>query len=151
MGRAGRYTLSVMVWVAAFAGWAPIVGLVVAGVTGDVLRTGDRVADTVPVGLSALFYVVLPLVPTLAALWFNDWARDGFPSQADRRAGRRASARRKAKGAPPTAQQEADSDLSGEYTVPVVPAISLDVEPLSSAGAHPPGSYPVAPLLRDER
>ena len=35
MGRAGRYTLSVMAWVAAYAGWSSLIGLVVAAVTGD--------------------------------------------------------------------------------------------------------------------
>jgi hypothetical protein len=82
MGRAGRYALSVMVWVAAFAGWSGVVGLVVAAVTGD--SPGTQVAA----GISAFMYVVLSAVPTVAALWFNDWARDGFPSAEERRTGR---------------------------------------------------------------
>jgi hypothetical protein len=81
MGRAGRYTLSVMAWVAAYAGWSSLIGLVVAAVTGDHPRT-------LSAGASALFTVVGPLVPTLVALWFNDWARDGFPTRDQRRAGR---------------------------------------------------------------
>jgi hypothetical protein len=78
MGRTGRYALSVMVWVAAFAGWSGVVGLVVAAITGDSPRGFAA-------GFSALMYVVLSAVPTIVALWFNDWARDGFPSAADRR------------------------------------------------------------------
>jgi hypothetical protein len=81
MGRTGRYALSVMVWVAAFAGWSGVVGLVVAAVTGDSPGT------QVPALTSAVMYVVLSAVPTVAALWFNDWARDGFPSAEERRRG----------------------------------------------------------------
>jgi hypothetical protein len=81
MGRTGRYALSVMVWVAAFAGWSGIVGLVVAAFTGD--APGTKVAS----GISAAMYVVLSAVPTVAAVWFNDWARDGFPSAEERRRG----------------------------------------------------------------
>jgi hypothetical protein len=81
MGRTGRYALSVMVWVAAFAGWSGVVGLVVAAVTGDAPHAG------VNAGISAVMYVVLSAVPTIAALWFNDWARDGFPSADERRRG----------------------------------------------------------------
>src|SRR3712207_475131 len=78
MGRAGRYTLSVMAWVAAYAGWSSIIGLVVAAVTGE-----D--AKEVSAGWSALLTVLGPLVPTVVALWFNDWARDGFPSREQQR------------------------------------------------------------------
>ena len=81
MGRTGRYTLSVMVWVAAFVGWSGLVGVVVGAVT------GDGPADSSATGVSALLYVVLPAVPTLVTLWFNDWARDGFPSADERRRG----------------------------------------------------------------
>jgi hypothetical protein len=81
MGRAGRYTLSVMVWVAAFAAWSAAVGLVVGA------ASGDAGSATTPSGVSALLYVVLPAIPTVVALWFNDWARDGFPSAQDRRRG----------------------------------------------------------------
>lgn len=68
-----------MVWVATFAGWSGLVGLVVAAVTGDAPRGGFSA------GISAVMYVVLSAVPTLVALWFNDWARDGFPSADERR------------------------------------------------------------------
>jgi hypothetical protein len=81
MGRTGRYTLSVMVWVAAFVGWSGLVGVVFGA------ATGDGPADSSGTGVSALLYVVLPAVPTLVALWFNDWARDGFPSADERRRG----------------------------------------------------------------
>ncbi|MEO6713244.1 MAG: hypothetical protein ABIM89_07425 [Mycobacteriales bacterium] len=79
MGRAGRYTLSVMVWVAAFAAWSAAVGLVVGAFSGDA-----KSAST-PAGVGAVMYVVLSVVPTAAALWFNDWARDGFPTAQERR------------------------------------------------------------------
>ena len=81
MGRAGRYTLSVMVWVAAFAAWSGLVGLLVAAVV------QDAPSASVASGVSAVMYVVLSSVPTVVALWFNDWARDGFPSAKDRRRG----------------------------------------------------------------
>jgi len=87
MGRAGRYTLSVMAWVAAYAGWSSVIGLIVAAVTGDHPRTLSPAA-------SAVFTVIGPTVPTLVALWFNDWARDGFPTKEQRRE------RRQAGGAP---------------------------------------------------
>jgi hypothetical protein len=70
-----------MVWVAAFAAWSAAVGLVVGA------AAGDGGSSTTPSGVSALLYVVLPAVPTAVALWFNDWARDGFPSAQDRRRG----------------------------------------------------------------
>ena len=79
MGRAGRYTLSVMVWVAAFAAWSGAVGLVIGAIRGKAAEAST------PSGFSALLYVVLPAVPTIVALWFNDWARDGFPSAKERR------------------------------------------------------------------
>lgn len=81
MGRAGRYTLSVLVWVSAFAAWSAAVGLLIGAIKGDAARV------SAPAGVSALLYVVLPSVPTLIALWFNDWAREGFPSAQDRRRG----------------------------------------------------------------
>lgn len=81
MGRTGRYTLSIMVWVAAFAAWSGVVGLVVGAVS------DDTAGATTPSGIGALLYVVLPAVPTIVALWFNDWARDGFPSAQERRRG----------------------------------------------------------------
>ena len=123
MGRAGRYTLSVMAWVAAYAGWSSVIGLVVAALT------GDRPREVSP-GVSALLTVVGPLVPTLVALWFNDWARDGFPSREQQRA---------AKAAP----------AAGE----VVDEVEAEVRPEVSAPPAPPpapdGAFPVAPLLRD--
>jgi hypothetical protein len=70
-----------MVWVSAFAAWSGMVGLVV----GAVADSGP--SASVASGVSALMYVVLSAVPTVVALWFNDWARDGFPSAADRRKG----------------------------------------------------------------
>jgi hypothetical protein len=81
MGRTGRYTLSVMVWVAAFVGWSGLVGVVFGA------ASGDGPSDSSATGVSALLYVVLPAVPTLVTLWFNDWARDGFPSADERRRG----------------------------------------------------------------
>ncbi len=84
MGRAGRYTLAVMAWIAVYAGWSSVLGLVIAAATGERLDDGDRIGPTVGLGVSTLFTVVLPLVPTVVALWFNDWLRDGAPSRADR-------------------------------------------------------------------
>ena len=81
MGRPGRYTLSVMVFVAAFAAWTNVVGLVVAAVV------QKPPSASVASGVTSLMYVVLSSVPTIAALWFNDWARDGFPSAQERRRG----------------------------------------------------------------
>jgi hypothetical protein len=70
-----------MVWVSAFAAWSGVVGLVV----GAFADSGP--SASVASGVSALMYVVLSAVPTIVTLWFNDWARDGFPSAADRRKG----------------------------------------------------------------
>jgi hypothetical protein len=117
MGRPGRYTLSVMAWVAAYAGWSSLLGLIVAAVTGDRPRQLSAAA-------SALFTVVGPLVPTVVALWFNDWARDGFPTREQRASGRAGA------------------------SVPLAPLRS------SSRGTEAPArpadqEYPVAPLVRD--
>lgn len=95
MGRAGRYTLSVLVWVAAFAAWSSVVGLVVAAVV------RDAPSANVATGVSAIMYVVLSSVPTLVALWFNDWARDGFPSAPERRRGDYRRADRTLRDLPP--------------------------------------------------
>ncbi|MDQ1709938.1 MAG: hypothetical protein QOG49_1323 [Frankiaceae bacterium] len=81
MGRAGRYTLSVMVFVAAFAAWTNVVGLVAAAIV------RKPPSANVSSGVTSVMYVVLSSVPTIAALWFNDWARDGFPSAKERRHG----------------------------------------------------------------
>ncbi len=121
MGRAGRYPLSVMVWVAAYAGWSSVLGIVAAAITGERLEAGETVSATVSVGVSTLFSVLVPLVPTLAALWFNDWARDGFPTREDRR---RAAVRAAAPPAPP-------------------------VESVMAPEPAEPAGFPVAPLLRD--
>jgi hypothetical protein len=131
MGRPGRYALSVMAWVAAFAGWSSVVGLVVAAVTGDRPRS-------VSPGASAVLTVIVPLVPTLVALWFNDWARDGFPTGEQRRA---------AAAARPVPRPEA-GDGAG-----AAPATDAAVEPereVEAVGAAVAGGFPVAPLLRDE-
>ncbi|MDQ1713785.1 MAG: hypothetical protein QOE45_3235 [Frankiaceae bacterium] len=121
MGRAGRYTLSVMAWVAAFAGWSSVVGLVVAAVTGDRPRS-------VSPGASALLTVIVPLVPTLVALWFNDWARDGFP----------------------TAQQRRTAAVAAR-PAPVAADPAPEPEPEPERVPEPvPSGFPVAPLLRDE-
>ena len=135
MGRVGRYTLSVMVWVAAYAGWSSVLGIVVAAITGDRLDAGDDVAATVSIGVSTLFSVLVPLVPTLAALWFNDWARDGFPSRDEKRR----LAARAAAGAP------------AGPAAPVVPGAAADPEADDPARdpAPEPAGFPVAPLLRD--
>jgi len=145
MGRAGRYTLSVMVWVAAYAGWSSLIGLVVAA------TTGDRPRD-ISVGASALMTVVGPLVPTLVALWFNDWGRDGFPTREQRRAA--AAAPREVPVAiqhpvhvtPVPAPAPVSAPPLGD--LPVVPAHPLGVP---AAAAQPATSerFPVAPLLRD--
>jgi hypothetical protein len=125
MGRAGRYTLSVMAWVAAYAGWSSVIGLVVAALTGDRPRE-------VSAGVSALLTVIGPLVPTLVALWFNDWAHDGFPSREQQRAARSVAV--------PVGLEE-----------PVV--IDAEPEPAiespAPAATTPQGTFPVAPLLRD--
>jgi len=165
MGRAGRYTLSVMAWVAAFAGWSSLIGLVVAAATGDEPRT-------ISTGGSALMQVLGPLVPTLVALWFNDWARDGFPTREQKRA----AAQREvpvvltqpvhvtavpASVPPPAAPEEPFGDgepllarPSGARAVrprqelPVVQAHPLGV-PEAKEAAATDGRFPVAPLLRD--
>lgn len=126
MGRAGRYTLSVMAWVAAFAGWSSVVGLVVAAITGDRPRS-------VSPGASAVLTVIVPLVPTLVALWFNDWARDGFPTGEQRRA----AARPAPVGEPAVAE------------APAVEPEPADTEPVAEPEPVAVG-FPVAPLLRDE-
>jgi hypothetical protein len=70
-----------MVWVSAFAAWSGVVGLLV-GAFAD-----DGPSASIATGVSAVMYVVLSAVPTVVALWFNDWARDGFPSSTERRRG----------------------------------------------------------------
>jgi hypothetical protein len=110
-----------MAWVAAFAGWSSIVGLVVAAITGDRPRS-------VSPGASAVLTVIVPLVPTLVALWFNDWARDGFPTGEQRRT----AAARAAAPPPPAAE---------------VPAEATEVA--APEPAPLPVGFPVAPLLRD--
>ena len=117
MGRAGRYTLSVMAWVAAYAGWSSLIGLVVAAFTGDK-------PHTLPVGWSAVLTVLGPLVPTLVALWFNDWARDGFPTREQRRAARSAA------------------------STPLAPLRSSS-RGIEAADQPASSEYPVAPLVRD--
>lgn len=145
MGRAGRYTLSVMAWVAAYAGWSSVIGLVVAAIT------GDRPREVSP-GVSALLTVIGPLVPTLVALWFNDWARDGFPSREQQRA-------RAAEVAAVVVERVEPAIVAPERpavaapvppvtAAPVVPAHPLGVPDRAVADA-PAGAFPVAPLLRD--
>jgi hypothetical protein len=122
-----------MAWVAAYAGWSSVIGLVVAAVTGDTARE-------VSPGASAGLTVLGPLVPTLVALWFNDWARDGFPTREQRRA-----AAAPAPPAPP-APPATGEDRSVKITTldRGVGASQLEGEPAPEA----PG-FPVAPLLRD--
>jgi hypothetical protein len=157
MGRAGRYTLAVMAWVAAYAGWSSIIGLVVAAVTGDRPRTVSPAA-------SAAFTLLGPLVPTLVALWFNDWARDGFPTREQRKA---AAARAAVQAAPvepvatepaprapePVAPRPVAPAPVASAPVPAAPAAVVPAHPLGvpeAAGAAPAGGgFPVAPLLRD--
>jgi hypothetical protein len=134
MGRAGRYTLSVMAWVAAYAGWSSLIGLVVAATTGDRPRT-------LSAGASALFTVVGPLVPTLVALWFNDWAREGFPTR-DQRA--------KARGVGASAPLAPLRSSSRGTEAPTPPEGATQVEaevPAVEAGTSV--EFPVAPLVRD--
>jgi hypothetical protein len=145
MGRAGRYTLSVMAWVAAYAGWSSLIGLVIAAATGDKPRQ-------VSVGASAAFTVLGPVVPTLVALWFNDWARDGFPTREQRRSGAqrggaaasvglaplRSSSRPTDAAAPPPDGSPADTGTRSEHDG------GAGVEPSPQATG-----FPVAPLLRD--
>ena len=147
MGRAGRYTLSVMAWVAAYAGWSSVIGLVVAAIT------GDRPREVSP-GVSALLTVIGPLVPTLVALWFNDWARDGFPSREQQRA-RAAVAAPPAPETPEAPEAPRPAPVAATpaaparpTTAPVVPAHPLGVPDRTVADA-PAGAFPVAPLLRD--
>ena len=171
MGRPGRYTLSVMAWVAAYAGWSSVIGLVVAALTGDQPRA------EVSTGVSALLTVVGPLVPTLVALWFNDWARDGFPTREQQRAARTATTAATADGAPtegegsaaeaavggvapttpaPAAPQPAvPATVAAPPGAPVaaaprtVPAHPLGVPSAPVPPVAPAGAFPVAPLLRD--
>jgi hypothetical protein len=166
MGRAGRYTLSVMAWVAAFAGWSSLIGLVVAAATGDEPRT-------ISTGGSALMQVLGPLVPTLVALWFNDWARDGFPTREQKRA----AAQREVPvvlqqpvhvtavpatvpAAPLPEEPPAGNEplLAPRAGVPLRPAKRPDLPvvqahplgvPASKETAATDGRFPVAPLLRD--
>jgi hypothetical protein len=144
MGRAGRYTLSVMAWIAAYAGWSSLVGLVIAAATGDHPRN-------VSLATSTLFTVVGPVVPTLVALWFNDWARDGFPTREQRKA-------------PPPAPPPVVQDAVVQDAVDPEPEPAVDAPvPAGVVAAHPlgvpappvvaepePGGFPVAPLLRDD-
>jgi hypothetical protein len=135
MGRAGRYTLSVMAWIAAYAGWSSLIGLVVAAATGDRPRT-------VSTGVSTLFYVVGPVVPTIVALWFNDWARDGFPSRDQRQ--------RSANGAAPSVPL-APLRSSSRGTDGAAPS-ALGDGAVGAPAADPavdPSGFPVAPLVRD--
>jgi hypothetical protein len=166
MGRGGRYTLSVMAWIAVYAGWSSVLGLVFAAVTGEGLTNGDEVGATVPIGLSTLGYLVLPLVPTIVALWFNDWLRDGAPSRADReRAGRTDP------GEVPELSPEAPTEAPTEVAPPP-PAGTADRLPVAPTPVRPPvvrdavvaaaplgvpelaaavvgaAGYPVAPVLR---
>ena len=164
MGRAGRYTLSVMAWVAAFAGWSSLVGLVVAAVTGEE-------ATEVGLGTSALTMVLVPAVPTLVALWFNDWARDGFPTREQRKARREAPrevpvviqhpvhvepaieeaapAPSPARTPPRTAPRTPPRPPRPAGALPVVDAHPLGVPAATPRADAPEGAFPVAPLLRD--
>jgi hypothetical protein len=157
MGRPGRYTLSFMAWVAAYAGWSTIIGLVIAAITGDEPRS-------VSPATSALFNVIGPLVPTLVALWFNDWAREGFPTREQRRAGATVVAQE-----PPVVVEGEASEPAPEPLPPAAPALTapapapvqpngaprvVQPHPLGVPAANSPanaasGAFPVAPLLRD--
>lgn len=145
MGRAGRYTLSVMAWVAAYAGWSSVIGLVVAALT------GDRPREVSP-GVSALLTVIGPLVPTLVALWFNDWARDGFPSREQQRAANTALPvpvvleERVVVDAEPAIEPPAPARIEPPATVQAHP---LGVPTANGVTNAPQGAFPVAPLLRD--
>ena len=148
MGRAGRYTLSVMAWVATYAGWSSLIGLLVAATTGDRPRT-------LSTGASALMTVIGPLVPTLVALWFNDWARDGFPTREQKRAMAAAPREVPVVLTQPVHVQQvqvepepAPRDVRPRADLPVVPAHPLGV-PAASETAATDGRFPVAPLLRD--
>jgi hypothetical protein len=126
-----------MAWVAAYAGWSSLIGLVVAAVTGDAARE-------VSPGASAGLTVLGPLVPTLVALWFNDWARDGFPTREQRRA--RAAAPAPAEPAPPAEPAEPDPTRSVKITTLERSVGTSQNE--GETGPEAPG-FPVAPLLRD--
>ncbi|HVF20700.1 MAG TPA: hypothetical protein VNA14_10705 [Mycobacteriales bacterium] len=160
MRRSGRYTLAVMAWIAVYAGWSSVLGLIIAAVTGESLEDGDRVGPTVGLGVSTLFTVVLPLVPTLVALWFNDWLRDGAPSRADRQR----AARSQTPTASPPPLAPAPPPLAP--APPARPALA-PVEPVRATAARSdvvapaplgvpeiadavPGvvGFPVAPVLR---
>jgi hypothetical protein len=136
--------LSVMAWVAAYAGWSSVLGLVIAAVTGDRPRE-------VSSATSAAFIIVGPLVPTLVALWFNDWARDGFPTREQQRAGRSA-AMPVVLDSPVYVDAERLGDapaiLAAPSNVRTVAAHPLGV-PEAPDAAWVPGEFPVAPLLRD--
>jgi hypothetical protein len=147
MGRAGRYTLSVMAWVAAYAGWSSVIGLVVAALT------GDRPREVSP-GVSALLTVIGPLVPTLVALWFNDWARDGFPSREQQRAAKAAPAAPAEPAAPEPEPTPEPEPVRPEVTAApqqpaTVTAHPLGVPTANGPSSAPQGAFPVAPLLRD--
>ena len=165
-----------MVWVAAFAVWSGVVGLIVAAITGDTLDAGDSVS----VGVSALFYVALSAVPTISALVFNDWARDGFPTRAERqsRAARPRAAVSRAttvveaaelgspaaaavpapapSPAPPPSPGPVSAPAGGARTGwgtergagPRMPA-PLGMPAPAATPARTDGGFPVAPLLRD--
>ncbi len=122
-----------MAWVAAYAGWSSVIGLVVAAVTGDT-------AHEVSPGASAGLTVLGPLVPTLVALWFNDWARDGFPTREQRRA-----AAASVVGPAPAPETDAEA----EPVEPREPAELREPEPGVVREPVEPGGFPVAPLLRD--
>jgi hypothetical protein len=121
-----------MAWVAAYAGWSSVIGLVVAAVTGDTARE-------VSPGASAGLTVLGPLVPTLVALWFNDWARDGFPTREQRRA---AAATAMVRAEPPEVVEAVPADEPE-------PAIEAGPREAPVREAVEPGGFPVAPLLRD--
>ena len=145
MGRPGRYTLSVMAWVAAYAGWSSVIGLVVAALTGDRPRE-------VSTGVSALLTVIGPMVPTMVALWFNDWARDGFPSREQRRLAAldaEATAVVDAEPLPPEPPPALPPVVSAAGAPQVVPAALLGVPEAAAVADAPAGAFPVAPLLRD--
>jgi hypothetical protein len=161
-----------MVWVASFALWSGVVGLAVAAASGDTLDAGDSVS----VGVSALFYVALSAVPTICALVFNDWARDGFPTRTERVS---RAARPRVAGLPELAPAVSAPAVSAPAVSASAggPSAQTDIEPAQPGGpetrtpvARPPGpmmpaplgvpapavtppapadGFPVAPLLRD--
>jgi len=165
MRRLGRYPLAVMAWIAVYAGWSSVLGLVIAAVTGERLEDGDRVGPTVGLGVSTLFTVVLPLVPTVVALWFNDWLRDGAPSRADRERARRAP--QAPQPARPPDPEAAAPAAAGAGTVrasaePPRPVATLQAPAGQGTSVRPTplgvpevveptgvaAGFPVAPLLR---